>query len=54
MAQARGVAAHLHALGRKDGADARQEGLRLRRVHEQRLGGVAGAVLLRLGVVGRR
>ena len=46
------VAAHLDALGREHRADARQERRRLRGVHQQRLGGVAGAVLLRLGVVG--
>ena len=48
------VAAHLDALLREHGADPRQERRGDRGVDEQRLGGVARAVLLRLGVVDDR
>ena len=50
----RRVAAHLDPLLREHRADRRQELRRHRRMHEQRLGGIAGAQLLRLGVVDDR
>ena len=46
-----GVAAHLDALGRVDGADRRQKFGSCSTRHQQPFSGVAGAVLLGLGVV---
>src|SRR5690606_14886540 len=46
------VAAPLHALGGEDGTYLRQELGGRGGMHQQRFGGVAGAVFLRLGVVG--
>jgi hypothetical protein len=51
IARCRRVDAHFDALGGEHRADARQEGGGDRRVHQQRLGRVARAVLLRLRVV---
>ncbi len=46
------AAAHFHALGRIDGADPREEFRRHATRDEQPFAGIAGTVLLRLGVVG--
>ena len=50
--QAFGVAAHEHAFGRVDGGHARQKARGHATGHQQRFGGVAGAVFLGFGVVG--
>ena len=46
------IAAHFHALGGEDGADARQESRCCALMHQQRFGRVARAVFLGLGVFG--